>query len=218
MASEAKRGCGYRKVGGLYLVGEYISVPCDRLPFPLDICPVCGAGIKVGRGMTEINPLHLFQRHNECRDIHHPCFVCDPTDEPAYIMRVGEKFYPMPEDFINEGIIQGVSKRIAQIPKNFTIGKTVLYLAHINACVAREPVAVQQAMSILDNHEPNQPRLVEAEKVKRVMGIFSAFIPKRIEKIYWQRDIDNMSGEERLALEKRGITPVGVANGDADHL
>lgn len=34
MASETKRGCGYRKVGGMYLVGDYIRVPCDRLPFP----------------------------------------------------------------------------------------------------------------------------------------------------------------------------------------
>lgn len=34
MAQESKRGCGYRKVGGTYLVGNYISVPCDRLPYP----------------------------------------------------------------------------------------------------------------------------------------------------------------------------------------
>lgn len=236
MASEAKRGCGYRKVGGLYLVGEFTGVPCDRLPYPLDVCPVCGAGIKVGRGFTEINPLRLFGPHDQqvpvfqgepgleghvtkviCTDKFRPCFLCDPTDEPAYIMRVGEKYYPMPKDFLDEGIAQGFSKRIAQIPREFEVGKTIIYLAHINACVVREPVAVQQAMTILENRNPEQPRLVEAEQEKRVMGIFTAFIPQRIEKLYWQSELDNMSDKERESLAKRGITLVGIPNGDNDH-
>jgi hypothetical protein len=54
------------------------------------------------------------------------------------------------------------------------------------------------------------PRLIEAEKVKRVMGIFTAFVPQRIEKIYWQNELDTMSEEEKESLKKRGITPVGV--------
>lgn len=215
MAVEAKRGCGFRKVGGLYLRGEYISIPCDRLPFPLDVCPVCGHGIKVGRGMTEINPLKLFQNHTDCNDKFHPCFVCDPEDKTAYIMRVGEKFYPMPEDFINEGLVQGISKRIAQIPRNLEIGKTVIYLAHINACVVKEPVAIQQAMAILEQTEP--PRLIDAPKQKRVMGIFSAFIPQRIEKLFWQSELDKMTDKELEMLKNRGITPVGIPDGDKDH-
>jgi len=215
MASEIKRGCGYRKVGGLYLVGNYISIPCDRLPFPLDVCPVCGHGIKVGRGMTRINPLKLFNLHSPCNDKFHPCFICDPTEEPAYIMRVGEKFYPMPEDFLNEGIAQGFSKRIAQIPNDFKVGQTIIYLAHINACVVREPVAVQQAMAILE--QSDAPRLIEAEKQKRVMGIFSAFIPQRIEKLYWQSELDKLSDKDKEKLAKRGITPIGIPDGDNDH-
>jgi len=59
MAQESKRGCGYRKVGGLYLVGDGIFVPCDRLPYLLETCPVCGHGIHFTRSMTEINPLKL---------------------------------------------------------------------------------------------------------------------------------------------------------------
>lgn len=216
MAVEKKRGCGFRKVGGIYLVGKYISIPCDRLPFPLSVCPICGNGIKVGRGMTKINPLRLFEYHKDCDDKIHPCFICDPTEDIAYIMRVGEKFYPNPEDFINEGIMQGVSKRIAQIPKDFEIGKTVIYLAHINACKVKEPVKVlQEAMAIIEQSEP--PRLLDAEKEKRVMGIFSAFIPQRIEKIYWQSELDKMSDKEKENLEKRGITLVGIPDGDKDH-
>lgn len=215
MSIEAKRGCGYRKVGGSYLVGDYISIPCDRLPYPLDVCPVCSAGIKVSRGMTKINPLKLFEVHQDCIDRYHPCFVCDPTEDIAFIMRVGEKYYPTIDDFINEGITQGVSKKIAQIPNGFLIGKTIVYLAHINACVVKEPVAVQQAMSMLEASEP--PRLIDAEKQKRVMGIFSAFIPQRIEKLFWQSELDAMSDKQTKALNKRGITPIGIPDGDKDH-
>jgi hypothetical protein len=166
--------------------------------------------------MTMINPELLFGWHGECKDEFRPCLVCDPTSELAYIMRVGEQYYPTPGDFIKEGISQGYSKRIAQIPRNFKVGKTVIYLAHINACIVKEPVsALQQAESLLKQEE--SPRLVEVEKVKRVMGIFSAFIPQRIEKIYWQSELDAMSDKELESLEKRGITPVGVKDGDKDH-
>ncbi len=218
MAAEAKRGCGYRKVGGLYLVGEYRAVACDRLPFPLTVCPTCGHGIKVGRGFTEIVPATLFGNHENCQDHNRPCRVCDPTTEPAYIMLVGEKFYPTPEDFINEGIAQGFSKRIAQIPLKFKIGETVIYLAHHRACVVREPVALQQAMSILEQTQDKiQPKLLEAEKVARATGIFAAFTPQRIEKLYWQSELDKMTDKEREKLQKRGITPVGIPDGDEDH-
>lgn len=212
MAGEAKRGCGYRKVGGLYLVGDYTAIACDRLPYRLTVCPICGAGIKVGRGMTKINPLVLFGLHEPCDDELRPCFVCDPTDEPAYIMRVGEKYYPTPQDFINEGVTLGFSKRIAQIPREFTLGQTIIYLAHDKACaVTVEPNGQD------DTTQSDQPKLIEAEEIKRVPGIFSAFIPKRIEKIYWQSDIDKMSDKEKKALARRGITPVGVPDGDKDH-
>ena len=40
MAVEAARGCGWRKVGGLYLCSPPgIHVQCDRLPYDLKVCP-----------------------------------------------------------------------------------------------------------------------------------------------------------------------------------
>jgi len=33
MAIEPIRGCGFRKVHGLYLVGDAVGLPCDRMPF-----------------------------------------------------------------------------------------------------------------------------------------------------------------------------------------
>ena len=35
---EGKRGCGYRKVKGVYLVAPALSRPCGRLPTPLTVC------------------------------------------------------------------------------------------------------------------------------------------------------------------------------------
>ena len=61
MAIEQKRGCGYRKVGGLYMVGGGIGVPCDRLPYELTVCPCCSQGVKQSRGWTWIDVAKFFQ-------------------------------------------------------------------------------------------------------------------------------------------------------------
>lgn len=231
MAQEQKRGCGYRKVGGIYLVGSYISISCDRLPFPLKSCPVCGAGMHFTRAMTEINPLKLFGTHDtqvpvfkdnpdvagtitkvNCFDKFRPCYVCDPSNEPAYLMMVGEKFYPTPEHFMNEAMAQGISKRIPFIPKNFKVGRTIIYLAHNKACVVKEPVAVQQAMQIL---KEQQPRMIDtSEKETKSLGIFSAFIPQRIEMPVWESELTD---DKRKDLMQRGITPIPLKDGDKDH-
>ena len=213
MAIEAKRGCGYRKVGGLYLVGGAIAIPCDRLPLPVGHCPVCGAGVHFTRSMTEINPRHLFGFHEECRDIFRPCLVCDPSDKPAFLMMVGVKFYPTVQDFMTEASGMGISKRIPFVPKKMVLGETVVYLAHPKACLVKEPAGVmQQAMGIL---EASQATLIEAETEKPSLGIFSAFIPLRIEKIVRESELTD---ELRAKLEKQGITPVSVPDGDKDHV
>jgi hypothetical protein len=214
MSQETKRKCGFRKVEGLYLCGEYIAVPCDRLPYPLEVCPVCGAGIKVSRGFTKIIPLRLFGYHQPCNDQVRPCYMCDPTEDMAFIMGVGEKYYKTPEDFIEEGYQLGISKRIPFIPKELELGKTVIYLSHPKACVSREPAYMQQAMAILEETKNKQPKLFETEKVEKKQGIFAAFIPQRVEMLVWEHDA---SPEKLAELEKRGITPVVINDGDMDH-
>ena len=54
MAVEARRGCGYRKVGGLYLMGGTGGMPCCKMPIPLHVCPTCHGGIKQTRGWSWI--------------------------------------------------------------------------------------------------------------------------------------------------------------------
>ena len=214
MAVEVIRGCGYRKVNALYIVGEYISSPCDRMPFPLTTCPVCGQGIKVSRGFTEVNPYPLWGVHHECKDNWRPCFLCDPKDKLAYIMLVGAGNYKTPQDFMDEARQMGISKRIPFIPKGLELGKTVLYLAHPKACEVKVAAAVQQAMSILEGEETQQPKLLETDRVEKKLGIFCAFIPKRVEKLVWESELTD---KDREKLLKRGITPVPIPDGDSDH-
>ena len=214
MSIEPKRLCGCRRINELYLCGSYISVPCDRIPYPLEVCPVCGGGVKMSRGLTNITPYQLFGNHHDCNDILRPCFMCDPKDESAFIMGVGEKYYKTPQDFMEEADRLGVSKRIPFIPKELELGKTVVYLAHPKACQVKESPALQRAMAIIRPPEETQVQLMEVEKVECKVGIFSAFIPQRVEKLIWEHDA---TPEELEKLEKRGITPVIVKDGDVDH-
>jgi hypothetical protein len=57
--TEKKRGCGYRKPGGMYLISGKPSAPCGKLPLPLTVCPTCNQGIKPARGWTTINGAKL---------------------------------------------------------------------------------------------------------------------------------------------------------------
>lgn len=55
MPAETERGCGYRKVGGLYLVGQGLSRTCDLLPLWLEPCPHCGFQIPRHEGFMWIS-------------------------------------------------------------------------------------------------------------------------------------------------------------------
>jgi len=131
-------------------------------------------------------------------------------------MNVGERYYKTPFDFLNEARSMGISKRIPFIPKDLELGKTVVYLAHPKACEVREPVALQQAMAIVvvEETQTKQPKLLEAEKTSKALGIFCAFIPKKVEKLIWE---SQATPEELEKLEKRGVTPVVVPDKDKDH-
>jgi hypothetical protein len=241
MAIEAARGCGFRKVGGLYLVGGELAAPCDRLPFALDVCPCCGAGIKYTRGWTWIDPVRLFDGdHESLCDCGPGCPVCWPSihfdqesDEPragqAGLLWIGEKFYSTPLDFLTEGMAQGISRRISTIPHHFKIGVTWVFFAHIKAAIAQ----VRDEDGLFKVYSDFVP------------GIFAAFKPRRIERIVlqsefetWKRGDDLLSNPEQMGdatLDEiftpadtevfsrlqsdvyRGVTLVPVPDDDKDH-
>ncbi len=192
MAIEPKRGCGYRKVGGLYLCGSGIQVECDRLPFPIEYCPTCGAGIKFTRGFTWIDWDEFVGYHEDCKDEYSMCYMCAPNihPQPYGLLWVGESFYS-PESFIKEAIEMGVSKRIPFIPKELKLGETVVLLAHKKAITTPS-----------------------FEGVGEIPGVFYAFKPQAIEMLVYEAELTD---EKEEKLEKRGITPISVPDNDLDH-
>ncbi len=215
MSVESKRLCGFRRIGGLYLCGEFIALPCDRLPIEVGHCPVCNSGIHFSRSFARINPFRLWGAHTPCQERGPLCWACAPRDETAFLMTVGVKFYPTPQSFLEEGHRLGFSKRIPTVPKGLELGKTVVYLAHPRAVEVKQPVAVQQAMSIVEGLEAVQNRLLEAPKTPEYrLGVFCCFIPQRIEKIVKQSEATPELVEK---LARQGITAVPVPDDDPDH-
>lgn len=147
ISKEEARGCGYRHSGkdgvGLYLMGDGNFEICERLPFPVDVCPCCGEGINFGRGFTWITPEKLFgpQRLPQCyfdsndpirlscKHDHNFCLLCSPPSGKHGLMWVGEKFYST-GSFLQEAVTRGISKRISSLPRGFVIGNTAVYLTH----------------------------------------------------------------------------------------
>jgi hypothetical protein len=191
------RGCGWRKEGGLYLMGDTHGVACGKLPLPIGICPTCGHGVKVSRGFTWVNPVELFgdvvcaKNDGVMKEVinEHLCPNCPLSTHGVHQMHnagmiwVGEKFYPSPDAFNLEAMNQGVSRRINSIPHQFELGKTWVFLAHRKGAVQGEP-----------EHEDFIPT------------IFHAFLPKAIE--YVVHPDDDEDKLERLI--KKGVTLVRI--------
>lgn len=181
---EAKRGCGYRKPGGLYLVADGPFSSCGRMPIPLGVCPVCGEGVKPARGWTWVTAdLIKGKLDGVCLSKDCPsCPLHDPSKLPfdrAGLLWVGEKFYRSPGQFNEEASRMGISRRIAALPHGFELGKAWVLLAHRFA-LGSGPAAKA--------------------------AIFSIFKPERVEYVVTGKETE----EEIAKLRERGITPVEV--------
>ncbi len=131
---ESARGCGYRKPGGIYIVGPIPALSCGRLPVPLTVCPCCHAGIKPSRGWTwisgELLNTTFCSKDKECWD----CNWLKPGHKYGLIW-IGEAFYRNPAAFIAEAAMAGISRRLSAIPRDFIVGITTVALAHRKAIV-----------------------------------------------------------------------------------
>ena len=195
MTQEPRRHCGDRKIGGIYFrndPGDNFS--CISLPYNVTTCPCCFEGIKFSRSYKWIIPSKLFVDIDKtCSGfIESSCPIKNncplKTNEKSGLMWVGNQFYT-PEEFTEEAIQFGVSKRIAAVPKNFQIGKTWVFLAHKLG-----------GRDILN---------------RKVPAIFYVFKPTRIEKIVSETQYkDNL---EMNKLRAKGIIPVVVYDEDYDH-
>ncbi len=198
LKNEKRRGCGYRKQGGLYLVAGGVGAPCGKLPLPLDICPCCGQGVKPARGWTWVGGQKLFgklrcafgieegKNREYCKD---RCILEHPPERMG-LLWVGEQYYPTPDHFLQEGMAQGICRRIHAIPNDFKIGETWVLFAHRKAI----EIAVPSAAGGLP---------LEGEE-HFIPGIFAVFQPQHIEYVVRADD-----SEEKLAgLEARGVSLV----------
>lgn len=168
--TEARRGCGYRKPGknglGIYLIGDALSKPCGRLPFPLTVCPCCSAGIKPARGWTWISPQQLFgvltkpcaARAEGGRFKKTSCGLCPlggalPEGRHG-LLWVGEAFYATPHEFTREAARLGISRKLAALPRGFQLGETFVYLAHRHAVIRETPTGPVASAGVFQVFKP----------------------------------------------------------------
>lgn len=206
MAVEGARGCGYRKVGGLYLVsGDGVATACDRLPLAIVPCECCGEHPRFTRGIAKINPQRLWGNHHldDCRDTD---LFCQPL-ETAYMMWVSDSEYTA-ASFIEEARRMGVSKRIPFIPDGFQVGVDWVYLARTHAVPPRGDLTAFDFAWEEDAKEEPKTRGWKP-------GIFFAFRPTAVEKIVTATQ--SLDFEAMQELEDKGIKPVIVPDDDRDH-
>jgi len=189
--TENKRGCGYRKGGGKYMVSFGIPRGCGKLPIELTRCPCCDAGIKPSRGWTWIDGDAIIGS-KECRFHKDPGARIDCSDCPLSrtvgrvgLLWIGEKFYPTPADWTREALQMGVSRRVSAIPKDFKVGETIVFVAHRKAI---------------------QKSLVVGEEPEFIPGIFHVFTPTAIEYVVKGDETD----EELERLTDRGFKLIKV--------
>lgn len=217
IVNEGKRGCGFRKKGGTYLITDATELSaCGKLPLPLDVCPCCGQGVKASRGWTWINAKKLFA-DVVCRDLgcaqneamgKHCCALETPS-EKAGLLWIGEKFYKTTTEFLVEGHKQGFSRRLSQVPRDFELGKTWVMVAHRKAIRCEKCNGVGDvAVGDLDKGETVECAVCHGEGYKP--GIFFMFKPERIEYILKGDE----SQEELERKEERGFTLVNLVRTD----
>ncbi len=208
---DRKRGCGWRKPGGVYLMSSGLAAPCGALPIPLCRCPTCGNGIAPSRGWTWIDAgallapavamCHGPEAINPNRLGELPtCGRCPMTRITGKhgLVWIGGQFYKRPEDFIREVLEQGVSRRIAQLPRDLKLGETWVFVAHREAIEEPNRLVPGTVEDVARQHGLSRPVYTP--------GIFHAFKPTAVEYV-----VNGSESDEELArLEKRGLTLVRI--------
>lgn len=197
--TEGKRGCGFRKPGGTYLMGEGEGRPCGRLPFPLERCPVCSEGFPFSRTPKWVNVNKLVEGR--------PCgfYDCDERACPlrpggehesldrVLLLWVGAKHYATPEEFADEAAKMGISRRINYVPKGFKVGEHYVVLAHVK-------------VRFLCDGKGDDCERCHGSGFEEKPGAFRIFMPNNIEYVIKGTETD----EELEAMRERGIEPVIV--------
>lgn len=207
---EPARGCGYRKPGGLYLVSGDLLAPCHKLPIELSVCPTCNQGVKPARGWSWVNFDAIVQPAPHDGPSHaNSCVLSRPgqwvmEDGRVGLIWIGESFYKNTAAFMREAKKMGVSRRLHNIPRGFEAGKTLVLLAHRMAI--SEVTHAQDGFKVAA--DPLDAVTDKDLTVEFRPGIFSAFIPERVE--YVLKPSEERDQEVIQRYRDRGIEPVIV--------
>ena len=215
---EGRRGCGFRKPGGLYLVSDGLTEPCPLLPVEMTVCATCGQGIRPARGYTWVDggkvvppQIHGGTQHTAVCPFG-PGGTKEQIIDGDYQSRlgrcgliwIGEAFYPTADSFMDEANRMGVSRRITAVPRDFVVGETWVLLGHRKAIERVCPECGDDA------RDEECPVCSDTRKVHRP-GIVTAFRPSAIEYVVKGDETD----EEIETMERRGLTCVRVTNDEA---
>lgn len=186
------------------------------------VCECCGEGIRPSRAIRWASPNLLF-RNKPCVSSEglerlasdgplSPCETCQLGTDPDsgdinlgqgqhILLWIGEKFYPTPQDWLEEAGRMGVSRRITGVPKGFKVGTHWVLVAHRKAvrcdtCSGTGNLIINDKM--VDCHD--------CVGHGAHPGIFQMFKPTAVEYVV-KGDEDEAKLEK---MRKRGITPVQV--------
>jgi hypothetical protein len=229
MAVEAKRGCGYRKAGGIYLVSGGVGEPCERLPVPIVTCDHCKRpGIEFTRSIQWIGVSYALSGARACAftpDHCTRCVICqpvlmereaDPKDKFA-IMWIGESHYATPLDWAKESNQLGVSRRLSAIPKEMVLGKSWVLVAH-NSAITKKCETCKGLGYVGEAAKDADPcETCDGKGKIGTPGIFHAFRPHGYELVVtpsmknqeWVKDLVKKHGDALKLVE--------VPEDDPDH-
>lgn len=189
--ARCERGCGTRKVGGTYIVGDGIPTGCHRIPMEIPTCKCCDQPlIWFTRNIKQIpNALKTFGLC-ESIDPDSPCgcvtagrcMVCSPPDDKktSWAMWVGSEYTP--ESFTLEALKYGVSKRIPHKPKDMRKGD-IVYLCY--------RTAINAGSEMKPDWKP---------------GVFYAFHVSEVQKIINEEDAQDP--KKVAEIREKGLVPV----------
>lgn len=228
-AVEAKRGCGYRKAGGIYVVSGGIGEPCERLPIPIETCDHCKRpAIEFTRSIQWVGVSYALAKARAC-DFNPGhctrCVICqpvlmereaDPKDEFA-VMWVGESHYATPMDWTREANQMGVSRRMNAIPKEMVVGKSWVVVAHNRAIETKCDTCDGRGRTGKAGKDADECGTCEGKGKVGKPGIFHAFRPRGYELVVtpsmakqeWVKELQKKHGEALKLVE--------VPEDDPDH-
>lgn len=223
MATESKRGCGYRKAGGIYVVGDGIGEPVDWMPFCIDY--------PFAQGLLWALPERLFRTVGPLGEGILPSRWLAPPK--VGLIWIGKKHYSDPAEFVKEAMRQGVSRRLGHLPVGLKPG-TPIALAHVNAIHAEEfEFAKPEDLTIIQSPHcavcsdvPGAKAIVNASivpphhrrksPVAQIGGVFYLFHARAVEVVL----PESVAARPEIQHEcqKQGVVIVAVPDNDRDHV